>query len=136
MNSLVLQTATRFLITLLLLFSVFLLFRGHNYPGGGFIGGLIGAGAFALYAIAFGVRPTRRALRLSPRTLIAAGLGIAVASGLPAVLFGLPFLTGAWTEVHLGRHSMHIGTPLIFDVGVYLVVIGVTLSITLSLEEE
>lgn len=135
-QSLILRSATRFLLTLLMLFSLFLLFRGHNFPGGGFIGGLIGAGAFALYAIAFGPRATKRALRLQPCSLIAIGLAVALGSGLPSLLRGTPFLTSVWTDVHIGRHTAHVGSPLIFDIGVYLVVIGVTLAITLALEEE
>jgi multicomponent Na+:H+ antiporter subunit B len=67
MTSLILSTAARYLLPLLLLFSLFILVRGHNEPGGGFIGGLIGAAAFALNAIAFDARSTRRTLRIDPR---------------------------------------------------------------------
>ena len=81
---------------LLLLFSVFLLLRGHNEPGGGFVGGLVAAAAFALYAIAYGVERARRALLVKPLTLLGAGLLIALASGVPAVLRGQPFLTAQW----------------------------------------
>ena len=81
---------------LLLLFSVFLLLRGHNEPGGGFVGGLVAAAAFALYAIAFGVKRARQALLVKPMTLLGAGLLIALFSGLPAVLRGQPFLTALW----------------------------------------
>ena len=59
---------------LLLLFSVFLLLRGHNEPGGGFVGGLVAAAAFALYVIAFGVERARQALLVKPLTLLGAGL--------------------------------------------------------------
>ncbi len=136
MSSIILRTATRFLITLLLLLSVFFLARGHNEPGGGFIGGLVGAASFALYAIAFGVSRTRRALRIDPRTLIGVGLLIAVASGLPAAAVGLPFLTGQWGDVTIGGVTLSLGSPVFFDVGVYLVVVGITLTIILALEEE
>ena len=68
MNSLLLRTAARFLVTLLLLFSIFLLLRGHNEPGGGFVGGLVAAGAFALYGLASNVVEARRALRVDTRT--------------------------------------------------------------------
>ena len=74
MTSLILSTAARYLLPLLLLFSFFILIRGHNEPGGGFIGGLVAAAAFALNAIAFDVGSTRRTLRIDPRTLIPAGL--------------------------------------------------------------
>jgi multicomponent Na+:H+ antiporter subunit B len=135
--SLILQTATRFLLPLLLLFSFFLLLRGHNSPGGGFVGGLVSAAAFALYALAFDVATARRLLRIDPRQLIAVGLLVALASGVVAWLARKPFMTGQWGYVTLpGAGPVHLGTPLFFDIGVYLVVVGVTLTIILSLAEE
>ena len=92
------RTAARLLMPLLLLFAVFLLLRGHNEPGGGFVGGLIASAAFALYGIAFGVQRARQALLVSPLTLLGVGLLIALLSGLPAVLRGEPFLTALWTS--------------------------------------
>lgn len=136
MNSLILRTATRFILTLLLLFALFLLSRGHDEPGGGFIGGLIAAGAFALHAIAFGVKATRRATRVDPRWLIGSGLALAVFAGLVPALVNRPFLTGLWPEVELGRAEVTLGSPILFDVGVFLVVMGMTLTIILALEEE
>jgi multicomponent Na+:H+ antiporter subunit B len=136
-NSTILQTASRFLQPLLLLFSIFVLLRGHNEPGGGFIAGLIAAAAFALYSIAFDAAAARRALRVQPHTLVGVGLLLAATSGLPAVLRGQPFMAAQWAEVSVaGIGVLHVGTPLVFDVGVYSVVIGVTLLILLSLEEE
>jgi multicomponent Na+:H+ antiporter subunit B len=137
MTSLILSTATRFLLPLLLLFSVFILLRGHNEPGGGFIGGLIAASAFALHAIASDVRRARRTLQADPRTLIAAGLLAALASGICGLIAGRPFMTGFWVTFHIPLvEELHIGTPLLFDAGVYLVVLGVTLTIIFSLAEE
>lgn len=137
MTSIILQTATRFLSTLLLLFSLFLLLRGHDEPGGGFVGGLVAASAFALYATAYNVAAARAALRFDPRTIAALGLLIAAASGVPALLVGEPYLTSYWTEIELrGLPDLKFGTPLLFDVGVYLGVFGVTLTIVLALEEE
>ncbi len=135
MSSLILSTATRYLLPLLLLFSVFLLTRGHNEPGGGFVGGLVAAAAFALYAIADGVALAQQTLRLQPTSLIGLGLLLAVASGLLALLTGQPFMTGLWSTRSvpvLGK----LGTPLLFDVGVYFTVIGVILLIIFSLMEE
>ena len=66
MNTLIFRTMAPYLTSLMLLFSVFVLLRGHNEPGGGFIGGLIAASAFAIYGIAFGVPEVRRALRFPP----------------------------------------------------------------------
>ena len=125
------RTAARLLMPLLLLFSVFLLLRGHNEPGGGFVGGLVAAAAFALYAIAFGVQRARQALLVRPLTLLGAGLLIALVSGLPAVLRGQPFLTALWAS-----GPVALGTPALFDVGVFLVVAGVVLMMIFSLAEE
>jgi multicomponent Na+:H+ antiporter subunit A len=125
------RTAARLLMPLLLVFSVFLLLRGHNQPGGGFVGGLVAAAAFALYAIAFGVHRARQALLVKPLTLLGTGLLIALLSGVPAVLSGQPFLTALWAP-----GSLPLGTPAMFDVGVCLVVAGVVLMMIFSLAEE
>jgi multicomponent Na+:H+ antiporter subunit A len=127
----VFRTAARLLMPLLLLFAVFLLLRGHNEPGGGFVGGLVAAAAFALYAIAFGVQRARQALLVNPLTLLGTGLLIALASGLPAVLRGQPYLTALWPS-----GPVAIGTPALFDAGVFLVVAGVVLMMIFSLAEE
>ncbi len=124
------RTAARLLMPLLLLFSVFLLLRGHNQPGGGFVGGLVAAAAFALYGLAYGIERARRALLVTPLTLLGVGLSIALASGLPAVMRGQPFLTAQWT---LG--TIAAGTPMVFDVGVFLVVAGVVLMMMFNLAE-
>jgi multicomponent Na+:H+ antiporter subunit B len=139
MNSLILQTATRFLFPLLLLFAVFVLLRGHNEPGGGFAGGLVAASAYALYALAFGVPATRAVLTVDPRGLIGIGLLIAVASALASLPLGLPLMThqAMWGELTLpGLGKLAIGSPLFFDLGVFLVVVGMALTIILPLAEE
>ena len=135
MTSLILRTATRFLMPLLLLFALFLLFRGHNEPGGGFVGGLVVAAAFVLYAIAYGVGAARRALLVDPSTLLGTGLLVALGSGIPAVLRGRPFLTAIWMKVGIEPAVFEVGTPLVFDVGVFLAVIGVVLTIVFTLAE-
>jgi multicomponent Na+:H+ antiporter subunit B len=135
-NSLILATAARYLLPLLLLFSVFLLLRGHNAPGGGFAGGLVAAAAFALYGVAHGTPQTRRTLAIAPRTLIGAGLLVACSAGMLSLARGLPFLTGLWMYVDLpGIARLELGTPVLFDLGVYMAVLGVALMIILSLAE-
>jgi multisubunit Na+/H+ antiporter MnhB subunit len=120
---------------LLLLFALFLLFRGHNEPGGGFVGGLVVAAAFVLYGIAYGVDDARRALLIAPSRLLGVGLFVALVSGLPAVLIGRPFLTSVWTKVGGDGLVIDIGTPLVFDVGVFFAVIGVVLTIVFTLAD-
>lgn len=138
MNSLILRTATKFLFPLMLLFSIFLLLRGHNEPGGGFSGGLVAAGAFALYAIAFDVRDARRALRVDPRVWVGAGLLLAAGSGIIGWLIEGSFLEGAWwTTLEFEPDiKVSLGTPLLFDVGVFLAVLGSSLMMFLTLLEE
>ena len=135
MTSSILQTAVRFLMPLLLLFAVFLLLRGHNQPGGGFVGGLVVAASFVLYSIAFGVDAARRALLVRPLRLLGIGLLVALVSGLPGVAVGQPFMTAIWTTVAAGSIALNIGTPLAFDIGVFLAVIGVVLTIVFTLAE-
>lgn len=132
MSSLILRTAARYLIPLLLLFSIFLLVRGHNHPGGGFAGGLLAATAFAIYLFASDARTTREALRIDPHLLIGAGLLTTLASGLAGLMGGRAFLASFWGTAG----GEPIGTPLLFDLGVYLVVLGSVLLIVLSLGEE
>jgi len=134
-NSLILRTTTMLLITILLLFSVFLLLRGHDLPGGGFIGGLVAAAAVALYVLAFGAEAANHMVRVRPRALLGVGLTAAVAAGLVAVLFGTPFLTGQWLIIDLpGTAELKLSTVLLFDVGVYLVVVGTVLTMLFALE--
>lgn len=137
MTTLILRTVTQHLLPLMLLFSIFALLRGHNDPGGGFIGGLAAAAAFALYAIANSVAEARQLLWLDPRTLIGTGLLIALFSGLLSLFGNQAFLTGVWGTPLLGRlPDVFVGTPLLFDVGVYVVVLGITLNILFSLAEQ
>jgi multisubunit Na+/H+ antiporter MnhB subunit len=133
MTSSILQTATRVLMPLLLLFALFLLFRGHNEPGGGFVGGLVVSASFVLYVIAFGVEAGRRGLLVSPSTLLGVGLLIALVSGMPGVVAGRPFMSAMWGTVHVGSASITVGTPLLFDIGVFLAVVGVVLTIVFTL---
>ena len=135
MTSSILQTAARFLMPLLLMFAIFLLLRGHNQPGGGFVGGLVVAASLVLYSIAFGVHAARQALLVRPSALLWIGLLVALTSGLPAVLGGHAFMTAMWTTLGSGSTAIALGTPLVFDIGVFLAVIGVVLTIVFTLSE-
>jgi multicomponent Na+:H+ antiporter subunit B len=134
MGSLIFRTAAPYLTALMLLFSVFVLLRGHNEPGGGFIGGLIAASAFAIHGIAFDVPTVRRALHFHPMAISGFGLLVAVLSGLFSIAFGVPFLTGIWASPEVLGVTIDISTVMFFDIGVYLVVVGSITSIALTLE--
>lgn len=133
--SIILSTAVKYLIPLLLMFSFFLLLRGHNEPGGGFVGGLIAASAFALFVIANGIDEAKKFLNIDPILLIATGLLISLGSGLISILWGEIFLKGLWLDNEfpvIGK----IGTPLLFDLGVYFLVLGIVTKIIFSLAEQ
>ena len=135
MTSLIFATATTYLLPLLLLLSVYLLLHGHDAPGGGFVGGLVASAAFALYAISHGVKAARELLRVKPRIVMGIGLLTALVSGCFSLFLDKPFMTGLWTTVKLPL-AWKLGTPVLFDTGIYLVVLGVTLTIIFSVAEE
>lgn len=132
-NTVILHTASLFLLPLQLLFSFFLLLRGHDEPGGGFIAGLVAAGAFVLYLFAHGVSSTKRILRVEPHDLMGVGLMMGLLAALPALFFGEPMLTAQWWSFYLGDSEVKLSTVLLFDLGVYLVVMGSILTIVMSL---
>ena len=135
MSTLIFRTIAPYLSALMVLFSIFVLLRGHNEPGGGFIGGLIAASAIAIYGIAYGVTTVRRAIYFDPNAVAGFGLLIAGLAGLAAILAGKPFLTGLWYLPTVAGVELPLSTVLVFDVGVYFVVVGSVVSIALALEE-
>nr|WP_204339600.1 Na(+)/H(+) antiporter subunit B [Rhizobium leguminosarum] len=135
-NTLIFRTVAPFLTALMLLFSVFVLLRGHNEPGGGFIGGLIAASGLAIYGIARGVGAVRRALLFHPLSIAGFGLLLSTAAGLLSILFAVPFMTGLWIYPTLFGAEVPLSSVMLFDVGVYLVVLGAITSIALALEEK
>lgn len=136
MNSLIFRTIAPLLTAVMLVFSVFVLLRGHNEPGGGFIGGLIAASALAIYGMAVGPGAARAALKAHP--LVYAGFGVALAalSGVLSILFDVPFLTGLWTIFEFDEVEVAVSTPMVFDIGVYFVVFGTISAVALALEDE
>lgn len=135
MKTIILKTASGYLLPLLLLFSVFILLRGHYLPGGGFVGGLVASIAFVLHAFANGLENTKYLLRIHPGFLMPFGLAIALISGLsPMIGPNLPFMTGIWFDDPFPVIGM-VGSALFFDTGVFLVVIGVTLTIIFTISE-
>jgi len=134
MNSTILKTAANYLLPILLLFSIFLLLRGHYHPGGGFVGGLIASIAFVLHSFTHGTEATLRLLRIHPGVLIPAGLGLSALSMFAPMISGKPVMTGLWIEEPLPVIGL-IGSALFFDLGVYLVVVGVVLTILFTISQ-
>ncbi|MCL6218788.1 Na+/H+ antiporter subunit B [Zunongwangia pacifica] len=135
MKTIILRTASNYLLPVLLLFSIFILLRGHYLPGGGFVGGLIAAIAFVLHSFANGLKNTKSLLRFHPGFLMPTGLALSFFSGLSPMIFaGDPFMTGLWYHGHVPVLGS-IGSAMFFDMGVYLVVVGVTLTIIFTISE-
>jgi multicomponent Na+:H+ antiporter subunit B len=136
-NDLILKTTTNIIVFIILAFSFKLFLAGHNMPGGGFIGGLMTSGALILLYLTYGIGPIKRVIQVRYTFLIALGLAIAVATGVGSFFFNVPFLShtdGYFYLPILGKS--HLATAVLFDVGVYLTVIGVTMTIILSIAED
>lgn len=136
-NDIVLQTSTRLLSFIIIIFSIYVMLAGHNNPGGGFIGGLMTAAGFVLLGLAFDIHTLRKTIPIDFKLIIASGLLIACLTGLGPLFFGVNFLTHSagyvWIPL-LGQTE--IATALFFDIGVYLVVVGATLSIIFTIGED
>jgi multicomponent Na+:H+ antiporter subunit B len=135
MKSLILRTAAPLLIALMLMFSIFVLLRGHNEPGGGFIGGLIAVAALAIHGIANGVETVRRAIVFHPLAIAGAGLLLSTVAGLISIVLRVPFMTGIWVEPSILGEPVPLSSVMLFDIGVYLVVVGALTAVVLALEE-
>jgi monovalent cation:proton antiporter len=137
MSSLILTTVTRLVFFVVLLFSLYLLLRGHNNPGGGFIAGVMTALAILLQAIASDLRYVRVVFRVEPRLLAGLGLLTALTTGLVPMLLGYPFLTSTFGDLHVPwLGEVELASAFFFDLGVYGVVVGGTLLMIMTLAEE
>ncbi|MBA4120533.1 MAG: Na(+)/H(+) antiporter subunit B [Isosphaera sp.] len=136
MDSVILRTTTRLLLPVLAFFSIVVLLRGHNEPGGGFIGGLIAASGVALYAIAHGPDRARRLIGPDPRWWLGLGLTLGITSAIPGLLSGAGFFAGLWVSAQLpALGTLKLGTPIWFDAGVYVVVAASMLAMIFRLQE-
>ncbi|MCG8581371.1 MAG: hypothetical protein MI866_15720 [Bacteroidales bacterium] len=128
MNSVILQLAAKYLRILFLSFALIALVRGHNFPGGGFIGGLLAALYIVYDSLAFTTQQIKKELIVRPEHYIGSGLVCVLLSFLPSVLSGSPLMQGKWLSLDIPLIGVtKLGTPLLFDVGVFLTVMGVTL---------
>ncbi|MGO2132697.1 MAG: monovalent cation/H+ antiporter subunit A [Halomonas sp.] len=130
----ILTIISQALLPLAILVAVFILLRGHNEPGGGFIAGLVTSVALILLYIARGVDWTQARLDLQYQSVAIAGVAVAALTGAGSWLFGYPFLTSAFGFLHIPLiGEIELATAMIFDVGVYLAVVGATLMILANL---
>ncbi len=130
-HSLIFATTAHIVTALMLMFSLYLLLRGHNAPGGGFIGALIAVIGFSLLLFAESPQYVRDRLHFSPLNIALFGILLSFMAGAMSVAVGLPFLTGLWW-----KEILPLGTPLLFDVGIYLAIIGGVMSMLLRVKEE
>lgn len=180
MKTVILATAIRILVPVFQIFSIYILIRGHNHPGGGFIGGLVGSIALIFYVMAYGPKQEVQILfefdrlknrnilyhirarrhfhivrlntarrqkadgekywqhglfRVEPMLLMATGLFLATTSGLFGFFYAEPYMSGLWSDFYLPIIGK-LGTPILFDTGVYLLVMGIVLKISFVLSEE
>ena len=136
MNSLIFRSFGPVIVGTMLVFAVYICLRGHNEPGGGFIGGLIAASALAVLGISSGPEAARRALRFDPVSIAAFGLLLSACSGLLSLFTGNTFMTSIWIYLDLAGTTIPLSTPLFFDIGVFLVVLGAISAIGLGLEKD
>lgn len=136
MNSLIYKVGANLLFGILLVFSLFMLLRGHNEPGGGFIGGLIGAVAFIVYAMSENIKATRAVLRVNPEYLAVFGLAVALFAGLMGPMFEDGLFAGQWLFVGATETSKGwpLSSVLLFDIGVYFTVLGAIVALVLEME--
>ncbi len=133
---LMLGQAARAVLPLALLITAYLFLRGHNAPGGGFIAGLVAALAVAMQWLAFGLPQDNAALRRALPALLASGLGLATLTGLGSLVFGAPFLTSAFGHVELPvLGDLELASVLFFDLGVFLVVLGMVLAVLAAIAQ-
>ena len=134
MNTIIFRTAAPLLVAIMLVFSVYVCLRGHNEPGGGFIGGLIAAASMAILGMASGAERARTALKVDPLAIAGFGVLLAALSGLGSIFIEAPFMTSIWLYLDLGDTTVPLSTPMVFDIGVYLVVFGTLSAVALGLE--
>lgn len=133
-SSPLLETGSRTIVPTLLVVSVFLLLVGHNEPGGGFVGGLLAGSGLLVVFLTGGRRAVFEVLPVRPAALIGAGIAVAMVTALGGLVFGGSFLASGKLDLDLGRFGeLEVGSALIFDVGVYLVVVGLVAMVLLRL---
>lgn len=136
-NNLSIHTITRALAIITLVFSMHLFLGGHNNPGGGFIGGLMTASGILLLYLAFDFESVQKAIKINYAHIIASGLIIAILTGFIGIVFGHAYLEHFFTYVTIPFFGeLELTTALPFDLGVYLVVVGITMLCTLTIAED
>lgn len=136
-NDVYLHTASQVLVFLIMTYAIYILFAGHNNPGGGFVGGLVTATGFVLLYLAFDSKTVRQIIPVNFRSIGAAGVLIAVLTGAVPALMGEPFLTHRTDHARLPLvGDVHLATAVLFDIGVFLAVLGTAMTIISNISED
>lgn len=136
-NDVILKFTTKIIFFIIFFFAVHIFFAGHYTPGGGFVGGLVTASAIVLLIIAFDLKTVQSILKINYIYLIGVGLLLALGTAAFSMFVGEPFFTHFFDYFNLplfGKTSLH--TAALFDLGVYLVVVGVTMTIIQTIGED
>ncbi|MDC3415014.1 Na(+)/H(+) antiporter subunit B [Aquibacillus sp. 3ASR75-11] len=136
-NDLILRSTTSLIAFILFGFSIYLYFAGHNAPGGGFIAGLMVSSAIVLMYMAYGFEAVNKILPINYRYCTAIGLMIAVLTGVGSFFFGEPFLSHTFGYLYIPFFgNKELATAMLFDLGVYITVLGITMTIILSIADD
>lgn len=136
-NNIILRTTTSLIAFILLAFSVYLLLAGHNSPGGGFVGGLMTSAVIILLYITHGIEAVTKMIPINFRKIIPIGLLIALLTGVGSFLFNVPFLTQTFGTFHIPFFGeIELATAMLFDLGVYITVLGATITIIYTIASD
>ncbi|TQR16446.1 Na(+)/H(+) antiporter subunit B [Psychrobacillus soli] len=136
-NDVILRTVTRIVVFIILTFGVYLFLSGHNTPGGGFIGGLVLASAIVLLYLSNDIETVQRSLPLDFKLVAAFGVLLATVTGFGSLIFGVPFMSQTFAYFDLPVFGKtELTTVTIFEAGVALAVVGVVVTIILSISED
>ncbi|AZB44224.1 Na(+)/H(+) antiporter subunit B [Bacillus sp. FJAT-42376] len=135
-NDLILQTVVKVVFFIIFIYSVYIFFAGHYTPGGGFVGGLMTSSAIVLLLLAYDVKTVAAVIPFNFLKIAATGLLLALGTGMASFFYKVPFLTHAHGPVHLPFFGeVELASATAFDLGVYLVVVGVTMTIIQTIGE-
>lgn len=136
-NEVILQTVTKVVVFIILTLALYLFFAGHDAPGGGFVGGLVLASSFVLLLLAFDIETVKQGIPVDFKLVAATGAAIVLLTGFGATLFGQSFLTQSFAHFDLPFFgTTELTTVTIFETGVALAVLGVVVTIILSISED
>lgn len=136
-NDVILQSVSKIVIFIILTLALYLFFSGHNAPGGGFVGGLVLASSFVLMLLAFDIETVKEGIPVDFKLVAATGASFVLLNGLGAVVFGEPFLTQSFAHMNIPFFGeIELTTVTIFETGVALTVVGVVVTIILSISED